>query len=88
MAAVNAAEGHDGQAAELAGAANAQWASMSAQALAMDRPITAGYLDVARKRMGAGTWHSAWRRGEAMDVDGAVRLALRKPRAALPIARP
>ena len=49
---LSAAEGQDGRAAELAGAAHALWDSMSAQPLASDRAIASGYLDAARRRTG------------------------------------
>ncbi|MDQ2854062.1 MAG: helix-turn-helix domain-containing protein [Chloroflexota bacterium] len=80
MAALRASEERDELAAELAGAAHAMWATMSAQALAPDRPIADRYLDLARRRLGSAAWRSAWRRGNTMDVDVAVGLALRKER--------
>ncbi len=86
MAALRASEEHDEMAAELAGAAQAVWASMSAQALASDRPIANRYLDLARRRLGSAAWRSAWRRGHALDVDVAVGLALRRERIAQPRA--
>ena len=78
IAALRAAGGHDEPAAELAGAAHGVWASMSAQALASDRPITSRYLDAARRRLGAPAWRSAWQRGQQMAVEGAVHLALER----------
>lgn len=82
IAALKAAGGHDELAAELGGAAHGVWASMSAQALASDRPISSRYLDAARRRLGAPAWRSAWQRGQRMAVDGAVHLALKKEPAA------
>jgi predicted ATPase/DNA-binding XRE family transcriptional regulator len=79
IAALSAAEGQDGLAAELAGAAHALWDSMSAQPLASDRAIASGYLDAARRRTGAPTWRAAWQRGQAMGIDQAVTHALGKP---------
>ena len=76
FSALSAAEGRDERAAELAGAAHGIWASMFAQALASDRPIVSGFLDPARRRLGAAAWRSARQRGEAMSIDVAVRLAL------------
>ena len=75
---LSAAEGQDGRAAELAGAAHALWDSMSAQPLASDRAIASGYLDAARRRTGASKWRSAWQRGQAMGLDQAVTHALAK----------
>ncbi|MDQ3881090.1 MAG: hypothetical protein M3295_08465 [Chloroflexota bacterium] len=77
MAALRASQKEDERAAELAGAAEAVWASMSAQALASDRPIANRYLDLARRRMGSAAWRSAWRRGQALDGHAATALALR-----------
>ena len=76
---LSAAEGQDGRAAELAGAAHALWDSMSAQPLASDRAIASGYLDAARRRTGASKWRSAWQRGQAMGIHQAVTHALAKP---------
>jgi len=76
---LSAAEGQDGRAAELAGAAHALWDSMSAQPLASDRAIASGYLDAARRRSGASKWRSAWQRGQAMGIHQAVTYALGKP---------
>jgi predicted ATPase/transcriptional regulator with XRE-family HTH domain len=76
---LSAAEGQDGRAAELSGAAHALWDSMSAQPLAPDRAIASEYLDAARRRIGASTWRSAWRRGQAMGIHQAVTYALGKP---------
>jgi hypothetical protein len=76
LAVLSAAEGQDGRAAELAGAAHASWDSLSAQPLASDRAIASRYLDAARRRTGASTWRSAWQRGQAMGIDRAVTLAL------------
>jgi predicted ATPase/DNA-binding XRE family transcriptional regulator len=75
-AALAAADGRDERAAILAGAANAVWASMSAQPLAPDRPIVGRYLDPARGRLGSAAWRSAYRKGQAMDLAVIVRLAL------------
>jgi predicted ATPase/transcriptional regulator with XRE-family HTH domain len=82
MSALRAADGRDEQAAELAGAAQGVWASMSAQALASDRPITSRYVDAARQRLGASTWRSAWQRGQRMRIEVAVQLALENEPAA------
>jgi predicted ATPase/transcriptional regulator with XRE-family HTH domain len=87
IAALRAAGGHDELAAELAAAAHRVWASMSAQALASDRPITSRYLDAARRRLGAPAWRSAWQRGQQMAVEGAVHLALEREPAARPDRR-
>jgi predicted ATPase/DNA-binding XRE family transcriptional regulator len=86
LSVLNAEEGRDQRAAELTGAAHALWDSMSAQAMASDRAIASRYLDAARRRIGATTWQSAFRRGQAMDVDQAVTYALHDPggRPALP----
>ena len=84
MSALLAADGRDEQAGELAGAAQGVWASMSAQALASDRPITSRYLDAARRRLGAPAWRSAWQRGQQMTIEGAVHLALERKPAARP----
>ena len=59
IAALRASEERDELAAELAGAAQAVWASMSAQALAPDRPIANRYLDLARRRLGSAAWRAA-----------------------------
>jgi tetratricopeptide (TPR) repeat protein len=75
---LSAAEGQDGRAAELAGAAHALWDSMSAQPLASDRAIASGYLDAARRRTGTSNWRSAWHRGQAMGIQQAVTHALVK----------
>lgn len=80
LSALSAAEGRDERAAELAGAAHGIWASMFAQALASDRPIVSGFLDPARRRLGVAAWRSARRRGQAMSIDAAVRLALESGR--------
>ncbi len=74
---LSAAQGRDGRAGELAGAAHAVWASMSAQPMASDRAIGSRYLDPARRRIGASIWRSAWQRGQAMDLSQALRHALR-----------
>ncbi|MDQ2934199.1 MAG: helix-turn-helix domain-containing protein [Chloroflexota bacterium] len=74
---LSAAQGRDGRAGELAGAAHAVWASMSAQPMASDRAIGSRYLDPARRRIGASIWRSAWQRGQAMDLGQAVTHALR-----------
>ena len=79
IAVLSAAEGLDGRAAELAGAAHALWDSMSAQPLASDRAIAIRYLDAARRRIGGSKWRSAWRRGQAMGTHQAVAQALGKP---------
>jgi predicted ATPase/transcriptional regulator with XRE-family HTH domain len=76
---LSAAEGQDGRAAELAGAAHALWDSLSAQPLASDRAIASGYLDAARRRTGASKWRSAWQRGQAMGIQQAVTYALGTP---------
>lgn len=76
MATLRAAQGQDEYAAQLAGAAQVLWSSMSAQMLASDRPVASRYLDPARRRLGTAAWRSAWQRGQAMDVDSAIRLAL------------
>lgn len=86
MAALRASEERDESAAELAGAAQALWASMSAQALASDRPIANRYLDLARGRLGSASWRRAWQRGNTMDLDVAVGLALCRERIAQPRA--
>ncbi len=75
-AALAAADGRDERAAVLAGAAHGVWASMSAQPLAPDRPLAGQYLDPARRRLGSAAWRSAYRKGQAMDLAVAVRLAL------------
>jgi predicted ATPase/transcriptional regulator with XRE-family HTH domain len=84
MSAQRAAEGLDERAAELAGAAHAVWASLSAQALASDRPIASRYLDAARRRLGAPAWRAAWQRGQQMGIEAAVRRALERTPAARP----
>ena len=76
---LNAAEGRDERAAELAGAAHAVWNSMSAQALASDRVIATRYLDAARGRLGPLKWRAAFRRGQAMNINLAIADALRRP---------
>jgi predicted ATPase/transcriptional regulator with XRE-family HTH domain len=76
MATLRAAQGQDEYAAQLAGAAQMLWNSMSAQMLASDRPIASRYLDPARRRLGIAAWRPAWQRGQAMSVDAAIRLAL------------
>ena len=83
MAAMRAAEGDDERAALLAGAAAGMWASMSAQALASDRPLSSRYLDVARERLGGAAWRSGWQQGQLMSTEAAVRLALER----VPVAR-
>jgi hypothetical protein len=55
---------------------------------ASDRPIASRYLDPARRRLGTAAWRSAWRRGQAMGVDSAMRLALHVERRAVPMADP
>jgi predicted ATPase/transcriptional regulator with XRE-family HTH domain len=77
MATLRAAQEQDEYGAQLAGAAQMLWNSMSAQMLASDRPITSRYLDPARRRLGTAAWQSAWRRGQTMPIDSAIRLALR-----------
>jgi predicted ATPase/transcriptional regulator with XRE-family HTH domain len=77
MATLRAAQEQDEYGAQLAGAAQMLWNSMSAQMLASDRPITSRYLDPARRRLGSAAWQSAWRQGQAMPTDSAIRLALR-----------
>ncbi len=80
--ALRAAQGLDVLAAELAGAAHTVWASLSAQALASDRPLASRYLDAARHRLGTGAWRVAWERGVSSGIEGALALALRNvPRA-------
>ncbi len=76
MALVNAAERQDERAAELAGAANALWESISAQALAPDRAIATPYFDAARERLGASAWRSAWNRGATLELADAIAHAV------------
>lgn len=78
MAMVNAAERRDERAAELAGAANALWESISAQALAPDRAIATPYFDAARERLGASAWRSAWNRGATMKLADAIAQAVER----------
>jgi predicted ATPase/transcriptional regulator with XRE-family HTH domain len=79
LSVLSAAEGRDRQAAELAGAAQALWDSMSAQSMASDRAITSRYLDAARDRMGASRWRAASQRGRSLGLDRAVAAALERP---------
>jgi predicted ATPase/transcriptional regulator with XRE-family HTH domain len=81
MATLRAAQGHDEYAAQLAGAAQMLWNSMSAQMLASDRPIANRYLDPARRRLGTAAWRLAWQHGQSMGTDAAIRLALGVTRA-------
>jgi non-specific serine/threonine protein kinase len=79
IAVLSAAQERDERAAELAGAAQALWESMSAQAFASDRAIGEPYLDAARRRLGRSKWQPAWRRGQEIGVDRAVTKALGRP---------
>ena len=74
--ALRAAQGRDVLAAELAGAAHAVWASLSAQALASDRPLASRYLDAARQRLGTGAWRVAWERGQSTGIAQVLAHAL------------
>jgi len=76
--ALRAAQGLDEAAAELAGAAHSVWASLSAQALASDRPLAGRYLDPARQRLGSRPWRAAWERGQRMGIEEAIGRALEK----------
>jgi predicted ATPase len=78
VSAQRAAQGLDTRAAELAGAANAVWASMSAQALASDRPLASQFLDAAKQRLGSHPWRAAWQRGQRLRIEEAVALALER----------
>jgi tetratricopeptide (TPR) repeat protein len=75
--ALRAAQGLDALAAELAGAAHTVWASLSAQALASDRPLASRYLDAARHRLGSSAWRVAWERGQRTGIEEAMALALK-----------
>jgi hypothetical protein len=74
--ALRVAQGRDEAGAELAGAAHGVWASLSAQALASDRPLASRYLDVARRRLGSRIWRAAWARGQRMGIEEAIGRAL------------